>query len=109
LRAASLIEAVKLAGAEQGIPPARLHWEQFAASAQSGAAFTVVLARSGHEIRVAAEQSILQAIESDGSVAVDCLCREGVCGTCEVGIVEGEAEHRTSTSVKKKSRRKKAC
>ena len=91
---AALIEAVKLAGAEQGIPPARLHWEQFAASAQSGAAFTVVLARSGREITVAAEQTILQAIETDGSVAVDCLCREGVCGTCEVAIVEGEAEHR---------------
>lgn len=91
---ASLIEAVKLAGAEQDIPPARLHWEQFAASAQSGEAFTVVLARSGHEIRVEAEQSILQAIETDGTAAVECLCREGVCGTCEVGIVEGEAEHR---------------
>ncbi|NWK78598.1 PDR/VanB family oxidoreductase [Aquitalea sp. LB_tupeE] len=90
----SLIEAVQQAGAEQGIPPARLHWEQFAASTSGGAAFTVVLARSGREIPVAAEQTILQAIESDGSVAVDCLCREGVCGTCEVGIVEGEAEHR---------------
>lgn len=90
----SLIQAVQAAGAAQGIPPARLHWEQFAASTQGGAAFTVVLARSGREIPVAAGQSILQAIESDGTVAVDCLCREGVCGTCEVGIVEGEAEHR---------------
>lgn len=90
----SLIEAVQQAGAEQGIPPDRLHWEQFAASTSGGAAFTVVLARSGHEIPVTAEQTILQAIESDGSVTVDCLCREGVCGTCEVGIVEGEAEHR---------------
>jgi ferredoxin-NADP reductase len=90
----SLIDAVQVAGAEQGIPPARLHWEQFAASAQSGAAFTVVLARSGREIRVDAGQTILQAIETDGTVAVDCLCREGVCGTCEVAIVQGEAEHR---------------
>ncbi|WP_089085653.1 PDR/VanB family oxidoreductase [Aquitalea magnusonii] len=90
----SLIEAVQQAGAGQGIPPAHLHWEQFSASTQSGEAFTVVLARSGREIRVAAEQTILQAIETDGAVAVDCLCREGVCGTCEVGIVEGEAEHR---------------
>ena len=90
----SLIQAVQAAGAAQGIPPARLHWEQFAASTQGGEAFTVVLARSGREIRVEAEQSILQAIEQDGSVAVDCLCREGVCGTCEVAIVQGEAEHR---------------
>lgn len=90
----SLIEAVQAAGAEQGIPPARLHWEQFAASTHSGEAFTLVLARSGREIRVEAAQTILQAIEQDGSVAVDCLCREGVCGTCEVAIVQGEAEHR---------------
>ncbi|RQO68735.1 ferredoxin--NADP(+) reductase [Aquitalea sp. FJL05] len=90
----SLIEAVKAAGAAQGIAPARLHWEQFAASTQSGEAFTVVLARSGREIRVEAAQTILQAIEQDGSAAVDCLCREGVCGTCEVAIVQGEAEHR---------------
>ena len=90
----SLIQAVQAAGAAQGIPPARLHWEQFAASTQGGEAFTVVLARSGREIRVEGEQSILQAIEQDGSVAVDCLCREGVCGTCEVAIVQGEAEHR---------------
>jgi ferredoxin-NADP reductase len=90
---ASLIEAVQVAGAEQGIAAARLHWEQFAASAPSGAAFTVVLARSGREIRVDAGQTILQAIEQDGAVAVDCLCREGVCGTCEVTIVQGEAEH----------------
>ncbi len=90
---ASLIKAVQLAGAGQGIPAARLHWEQFAARPSGGAAFTVVLARSGREVPVAAGQTILQAIEQDGSVAVDCLCREGVCGTCEVGIVEGEAEH----------------
>ncbi len=25
---------------------------------------------------------------------VECLCREGVCGTCETAILEGEADHR---------------
>ncbi|MNW14341.1 Phthalate dioxygenase reductase [compost metagenome] len=24
---------------------------------------------------------------------VECLCRAGVCGTCETAILEGEAEH----------------
>jgi len=24
---------------------------------------------------------------------VECLCREGVCGTCETAILEGEADH----------------
>ncbi len=34
----------------------------------------------------------LQAIETL-NIDVECLCREGVCGTCETAILEGEAEH----------------
>ena len=90
----SLIDAVIAAGRQCGLRAGQLHWEQFAASTDGQAtAFEVVLARSGRELQVAPGMSILQAIEQDGSVAVDCLCREGVCGTCEVGIVEGEAQH----------------
>ena len=43
-------------------------------------------------IEVMADQSILQAIESL-NIDVECLCREGVCGTCETAILQGEAEH----------------
>lgn len=70
-----------------------IHWEQFASSALEGAeAFTVVLAQSGHRIEVMADQTILQAIESL-NIDVECLCREGVCGTCETAILVGEALH----------------
>ena len=34
----------------------------------------------------------LKAIEK-ANVDVECLCREGVCGTCETRILEGQAEH----------------
>lgn len=91
---ASLIEAVIEAGRQCGLQAGQLHSEQFAAStARQVTAFEVVLARSGRALQVEPGMSILQAIEQDGTVAVDCLCREGVCGTCEVSIVEGEAEH----------------
>jgi ferredoxin len=37
----------------------------------------------------------LRVIEKAG-VKVDCMCREGICGSCETAIVEGVADHRDS-------------
>ena len=88
-----LIEAVIETARELGVPDQRVHWEQFAAAPITGGAFTVTLARSGVELRVEAGMSILQAIENAKAATVECLCREGVCGTCETPILEGEAEH----------------
>ncbi len=70
-----------------------IHWEQFASTVpEDGEAFTVVLAKSNQEIEVQSNQTILQAIEIL-NIDVECLCREGVCGTCETAILEGEADH----------------
>ena len=70
-----------------------IHWEQFSAdTAENGQAFTVVLAKSNHRVEVKADQTILQAIESL-NIDVECMCREGACGTCETTILAGEAEH----------------
>lgn len=89
-----LIDAVRNTAEAVGLAPERVHWEQFAAPVlKDGSGFTVVLARSGQTVEVGADESILKAIERDTSVAVECLCREGVCGTCETRILEGEAEH----------------
>ena len=35
-----------------------------------------------------------KVIENNKAAKVECLCREGVCGTCETAILEGEADHR---------------
>ncbi len=88
-----MIDAVIAAAAAAGVAPARVHWEQFAAAPASGGAFTLVLARSGRELQVEAGVSILQTLEKTNAARVECLCREGVCGTCETRILEGEAEH----------------
>lgn len=70
-----------------------IHWEQFTSTQpENGEAFTVVLSKSNQRIEVKADQTILQAIELL-NIDVECLCREGVCGTCETVILAGEAEH----------------
>jgi ferredoxin-NADP reductase len=57
--------------------------------------FTVTLDRSGIELEVAADQSILDAMEAQG-IPVISSCREGTCGTCETTILAGAADHRDS-------------
>lgn len=89
-----LIDAVIDSARQSGIADDRVHWEQFAAAVPvSSGAFSVTLARSGRELWVEEGMSILQAIEKAKAATVECLCREGVCGTCETQILQGEAEH----------------
>ena len=56
-------------------------------------AFEAVLKDSNTTVQVAANQTLLQALQSAG-YDVPCDCGEGLCGTCEVSIVDGSADHR---------------
>jgi ferredoxin-NADP reductase len=80
-------------------PPGALHVERFhpreAAAGASDRAFVVVLGRSGIRVGVAAGQSIVDALETIG-VEIPTSCREGTCGTCETGVLEGIPDHRDS-------------
>ena len=79
-------------------PTGSLHFERFTPKAVDGAvneAFDVELSRSGVTLHVGAGQSIFEAAEAMG-ISVLGSCREGICGTCETIIVEGEADHRDS-------------
>jgi ferredoxin-NADP reductase len=53
---------------------------------------TVELARSGVTVEVAADQSILQAVQDIAPVLSSCT--EGYCGTCETRVLKGIPEHR---------------
>ncbi len=55
--------------------------------------FTLRLAQRGVEIEVAAGESILDTLEMEG-VIVASVCREGICGTCECIVLDGEIDHR---------------
>jgi hypothetical protein len=93
---ARLIEAMHAAAAARGVPPARLRHERFAVPAVTGdRALVVELKRSGRTVRVAADQSILDAVQAAG-VDAPAACRTGTCGTCAVKVLDGQPEHRDS-------------
>jgi vanillate O-demethylase ferredoxin subunit len=80
-----------------GWPTAQVHREYFKAVAPPAAtgdvAFTVKLASSGKVIEVAADQTLVAALQSAG-VDIPVSCEAGVCGTCLVGVIAGEPAHR---------------
>jgi ferredoxin-NADP reductase len=56
-------------------------------------AFEVELASSGRVVAVPPDRTVLQALV-DAGVPVLSSCREGTCGTCEVGVLDGVVDHR---------------
>ncbi|MBW8091508.1 oxidoreductase [Streptomyces hygroscopicus subsp. hygroscopicus] len=85
-----------LTAAEAAFPAGRLHAERFRPVPRSFAAataFEAVCARSGRTVRVAPDESLLDALNHAGH-RVASGCREGVCGSCELTVVEGDPEHR---------------
>ncbi|MEV7980158.1 PDR/VanB family oxidoreductase [Streptomyces sp. NPDC086519] len=97
-----LTAAVRAGCAALGIL-GRLRVEHFAAAtapgtgtgagADGGTAFEVECAKSRVTVTVGPDESIVDALENVG-VVVDASCRDGVCGTCEVPVIEGELDHR---------------
>ncbi|MEV0969980.1 PDR/VanB family oxidoreductase [Microtetraspora glauca] len=57
--------------------------------------FVVRCGRSQQSVTVEPDQSILDALASAG-VDVPSSCREGVCGTCELAVLNGAVDHRDS-------------
>lgn len=57
--------------------------------------FTVVLARSGTEVQVCKGETILGALLEAGA-DVMYSCEQGICGACEVKVVEGDPLHADS-------------
>ncbi|WP_328945009.1 PDR/VanB family oxidoreductase [Streptomyces sp. NBC_00250] len=68
--------------------------ERFSAAATTGGtAFEVELRRSGRTVRVAADQSVLEAVREE-LPGLMYSCRQGFCGTCQQRVLEGEIDHR---------------
>ena len=92
------IDAVLSSARAQGWPEAQLHCEFFAgevASADTDAAFEVLLQRSGRVVPVAKGITILRALE-DAGIPVAYSCEQGVCGTCLTPVIDGVPDHRDS-------------
>ena len=78
--------------------PDTLHVERFTSNVgelnpSAEHAFDVELNNSGTRVHVAADQTVLQALRTAG-VQVPSDCEEGLCGTCQLGVLAGEVDHR---------------
>jgi ferredoxin-NADP reductase len=97
---AGLIDAVEAYCV--GWPSGSLNVERFAAAAVEGPAegaaeqpIEVELRASGVTLTVPPELSVLAAVEQAG-VPVLSSCEEGICGSCETPVLDGEVDHRDS-------------
>ena len=91
----AMMDAVRECARAAGHDASKLHFESFTPAAEAGAQagrFTVRLDRSGREIDIEPGRSILDTLEDHG-VVVPSVCREGVCGSCECMVLEGEVDH----------------
>ncbi|UOQ57342.1 PDR/VanB family oxidoreductase [Leucobacter allii] len=91
-----LLDAVEAWGAPPGGLAPRV--ERFTAQVSAGAspsAFEVVAAHSGATATVDAGESVVDALRRVG-VDVITSCAQGVCGTCETGVLAGDPDHRDS-------------
>jgi phthalate 4,5-dioxygenase reductase component len=77
-------------------PSGSVHFERFGVDAKvlaTNAAFTVRLKNSAHEVNVAAQQTLLEALRAHGCT-VRSSCESGTCGSCKTGLISGDVDHR---------------
>ena len=91
---APMLERARAVAAAAGWPDAAVHYEYFKNTRviDTASSFDVELARSGLVLAVPAGRSILDVVREHG-VMVDSSCEQGACGTCVVGVLEGEPDH----------------
>lgn len=81
---------------EETVESPNAHIERFSpvAREQDGGAkpFVVRLASTGKKVSVAADQTVVEAL-ADAGVRVESSCGRGVCGTCEIRVVDGVPAH----------------
>nr|AAS20422.1 2,3,5,6-tetrachlorobenzoquinone reductase [Sphingobium sp. UG30] len=89
----AMLQAYKAASAD--LPSERVRFEHFGAAPSSAPADDVftVLARSGQEFTVEPGMTILETLLQNG-ISHNYSCTQGVCGTCESKVLEGEPDHR---------------
>lgn len=90
-----------------------IHLEHFqadpAANAGPSGGFEVELASSGVVLQVPANTSLVDVLQAHGC-DIDTECREGICGTCIVEVLDGVPEHRDNClSNKEKAANKQIC
>lgn len=73
-----------------------VHFEYFSADViklDSDCEFDVKLANSGKIIRIPADKTVVAVLAEHG-VEVPVSCEQGVCGTCQIRVIDGIPDHR---------------
>lgn len=87
----ALMEAVA-----EVVPAERMHFERFVPLVRESAVpvgeVTLILRKTKKELTVAADESLLLAMERAGAPIAG-SCNKGVCGTCEVRVASGTPVH----------------
>lgn len=88
------MDHVMQAAHSAGLAADHIHREHFGAEIDvNGDPFTIVAARSGMRISVAANETMLDAVTRAGFY-VEYNCRNGVCGSCVTRVLAGRPDHR---------------
>ena len=81
------------------LPDIEVSFERFSAAPVAenavSEAFEIEIASSGEMLQVDEAQTILEVLQAAGH-EIETMCKEGLCGSCEVDLLEGEADHRDS-------------
>jgi vanillate O-demethylase ferredoxin subunit len=99
-----MIQAVRTAGRDW--PKGTVHFELFSGSAEdteprsTDLPFDIELAKTGGTLTVPVGSTILEVLRANG-VRVKSMCTTGVCGTCRVGYLAGDVDHRDEALTKK--------
>jgi vanillate monooxygenase ferredoxin subunit len=90
------LDPIIAAAKAKGWPEERIHIERFTAKASApllDKVFEVKIASTGAVFKIPGDKSVSAFLEEKG-VKIPTSCEQGVCGTCKVKILEGEADHR---------------
>ncbi len=68
--------------------------------------FSVLASRSGVSLDVASNRSLLQSLEAAG-IRLPSGCRSGICGACEVPVIQGAVDHRDDVLTEQQRERSK--
>lgn len=88
--------------ATRSLPETHVHVEHFQPlepAAEAGDAFDVEL-DTGEVFTVPPGRSIVDVL-AEGGIEVDTSCREGICGTCVLPVLEGVPDHRDNCLTRK--------
>jgi vanillate O-demethylase ferredoxin subunit len=81
---------------QKGWSEERIHVERFTAKVPTALldkVFEVKIASTGAVFKIPGDKSVTAFLEEKG-VKIPTSCEQGLCGTCKVKVLEGEADHR---------------